>query len=129
MKLKHECVRATLLFIEENYQDGSNLMLNDFIQSKELKSYDQQDVAYTLKKLDEAGYLNIKFVYASNQLAIVWCWGITWSGHEFLDTVRDTKVWSETKSITSKFASVPIKMVSDIASKVLTNLIEKQMGL
>lgn len=129
MKLKHECVRSTLLFIEEDYQDGKNLMLKDFLENKALKDYDHEDIVYTLKKLDEAGYINIKFSYASNELCLIWCWGLTWSGHEFLDTVRDSKVWSETKSITSKFSSVPLKMISDIASKVLISLIEKQMGL
>lgn len=129
MKLNNDYVRSILLFIEETYSDGKSLTINDFMDSTELSKYNQEDILYTLKKLDEAGYLNIKFHYANNGLYFLSCWGITWDGHKFLDTIRDSKVWSETKTITSKFASVPLNMISDIASKVLTSLIEKQMGL
>lgn len=55
--------------------------------------------------------------------------GITWQGHRFLDTVRDNKVWSDTKSVVSKFSSVSISMVETIASNVITQLINKQLGL
>ncbi|MCT8386077.1 DUF2513 domain-containing protein [Leuconostoc mesenteroides] len=128
MKLNNDCVRSIMLFIEDKYIDGNNLMINDFMSSEELSGFSQEDILYTLKKLDEAGYINIKFTYASNSLYFLNCWGITWDGHKFLDTIRDTKVWRETKSIASKFASVPLNMMSDIAAKVLTALIEKQMG-
>ncbi|WP_220739135.1 DUF2513 domain-containing protein [Leuconostoc miyukkimchii] len=128
MKLNNDCVRSTLLFIEDKSTINENLTKNDFMNGKELVSYNPDDIIYTLQKLDEAGYINIKFIYVNDTLVLIDCYAITWDGHKFLDTVRDSKVWSETKNITSKFASVPLNMVSDIASKVLTSLIEKQMG-
>ncbi|MFT8848999.1 MAG: DUF2513 domain-containing protein [Leuconostoc pseudomesenteroides] len=128
MKLNNDCVRSVLIFIEDKYTINNNLMMDDFFKGKELIDYSPDEIIYTLKKLDEAGYINIKFTYASNSLYFLSCWGITWDGHRFLDTIRDTKVWRETKSIASKFASVPLNMMSEIAAKVLTSLIEKQMG-
>lgn len=128
MKLNNDCVRSVLIFIEDKYTINNNLMIDDFIKSQELNDYSPDEIIYTLKKLDEAKYINITFRYASDRLVFISCYGLTWDGHKFLDTIRDTKVWRETKSIAGKFASVPLNMMSDIAAKVLTSLIEKQMG-
>ncbi|CUS26106.1 hypothetical protein FC70_GL000498 [Paucilactobacillus oligofermentans DSM 15707 = LMG 22743] len=53
---------------------------------------------------------------------------ITWDGHEFLDTIRDPEVWSNTKKILSHLESVSISTVSNIGTGVLNHIIDKQMG-
>lgn len=126
MKLNQDCIRQILLDIESNldvppqFQDYKNV-----ISPKTFDKYGDKDVVYSLLKLKEAGYIDAKPRYASDQL----CWfnisSITWDGHKFLDNIRDSKAWKITKSALSHLESVSIDLVSQTASAVISNLISK----
>nr|DAP67149.1 MAG TPA: YjcQ protein [Caudoviricetes sp.] len=116
MKLFHDCVRDVMLYLEDNLED--TYFINS--ESITLKKYSSKDITYTLKKLAEAGFIEIDKVTYENNFNIKW---MTYYGHQFLDNIRDNKVWSETKSILSKFSSVSLNMVQNIASQVISNLI------
>lgn len=127
MKLNQDCVRDILLLIEDEISFGSFLRLDFFLTSEKLSKYDSETIKYTLAKLDETEFLKSNTRWVNNDLASFSTGMITWKGHKFLDTIRDEKVWSNTKSIISKFSSVSISMVESIASNVITQLIEKQL--
>jgi hypothetical protein len=79
-----------------------------------------------LLRLKEAGYIDGKQdTYMPFTFSVS---AITWSGHKFLDTVRDPKVWSTTKKIAKKFESVSITLLSNIGAKVIEDTIDKTMG-
>ncbi len=121
MKLNKDCVRDLMLYIEDNLSFGSQL---DVSQIHNL-NYSTDDILYTALKLYEAGYINASvsdYIDGSIYISIQ---SITWSGHKFIDNIRDGKVWSTTKNIASKFTSVSISMIENIASQVITNLINK----
>lgn len=127
MQLNHDCVRDILLACEK-------LPYNHYFSKSELldtlQNHTEDDILYSILKLDEAKYLNIN-IYAADGLPIydLYLSGITWEGHKFLDTIRDNEVWSQTKSILGKVSSASITFASNVASQVLTNIISKQMGL
>ncbi|MFS7433169.1 DUF2513 domain-containing protein [Carnobacterium maltaromaticum] len=131
MKLNHECVREMLLSIEEiPYQQARlGLAFYEIIKSSRLSIFSQEDLEYTIIQLVDASYIDgvITFDHAQNIMDDLK--HMTWEGHKFLDTIRDNKVWTDTKKVTSKFSSVSITMVETVASNVLTNIISKQMGL
>lgn len=120
MVLKHDCIRDTMLYLEEHmnrlgYYDSHDI---------KLASYSQDDIDYTVEKLDEAGYLKINSKHMSGNILIK-C--ITYNGHQFLDDIRDNKVWSKTKSILSNFSSTSINMVQNIATQVISNIVSKSI--
>jgi len=117
MKLIHDCIRDVMLDIEDNLELNDSITLEE-IQSRNPK-YSNNDIYYTFKKLQEAGYLDVSF-YISGSAAVE---NMTYSGHLFLDNIRDNKVWTTTKSILSKFTSTSINIVETVASQVITNLI------
>lgn len=125
MKLDQDCVRDLLLYFEESLELNSSI---DILKIN-LKKYESETIIYTALKLTEAEYINAVPKYASNGLYFFPVSSITWNGHKFLDTIRDNEVWSETKSIASKFSSVSLNMIENIATQVITNIISKQMGL
>lgn len=123
MKLNHDCVRSVLLYLEDN------LGIVSFIQSEDIKlvGFSKEDIDYSLIKLIEANYLEGKHtVYIGGDYDID-IKSITWSGHKFLDNVRDDVVWCETKKAASKFSSVSIDILSSIAINFLTSLLMKQI--
>lgn len=129
MKLNHECIRAVLLDIEEKHLNIGHLNLSNLLTDSKSSVFTEEDIVYSLLKLEEAGYIDAKFQYASNKLFYISIGNITWEGHKFLDNIRDDGVWKDTKGILSKFSSTSISFASDIASSVITKLIEKQLGL
>lgn len=125
MKLNQDCVRDLLLYLEEN------LTLNDHlsVENISLKNYSRDELLYTADKLYEAGYINcMRKIYDTTDLIILIS-SITYEGHQFLDNIRDDKVFAKTKAILSKFKSVSIEVISETASKVITNIINQQFNL
>ncbi len=124
MKLNQDCIRDLLLYLEEN------LKLNDYlsISNISLKNYSSEELLYTADKLYEAGYLKCSRKVYDNTDLMIFVSSITYSGHQFLDNIRDDKVFAKTKSILSGFKSVSIDIISETASKVITNLINQQLN-
>lgn len=125
MKLDHDCIRDLMLYFEEN------LTLNSEILVRKIKdlNYDEDILTYTTEKLIEAeyikAYIDDDLAFDSVSYAVT---SITFAGHSFLDTIRDNGIWSKTKSITLKFTSVSIQLISSIASQVISQLISSSLG-
>lgn len=120
MKLNHDCVRACMLYLEENLDMKSRINL----VGVHLNGYSDDDVLYSFIKLSEAGFINGKPQPAGNNPAYVFMTtSITYEGHKFIDSVRDDKVWSATKKISSKVASISIEMLTTIATNVLSKML------
>lgn len=122
MRLNNDCVRDLLLAIEENV--GLKEYMS--IDSLQLKSYSQDDLQYTALKLEEAGYINAKVSKYLDGSMDIYIFSLTWNGHKFLDNIRDNNVWSKTKGIVSKFASVSLDVLEKVAAQVITNMISQQ---
>lgn len=130
MKLNQDCVRDILLELEEKLDLNTQLFKNDLLTFSSYEKYEENDFFYTLLKLTEAGYLNAKITSgANNPVFSVNISSLSWEGHKFLDSVRDNEVWKQTKSIISKFSSVSITTIENIASNVITQLISKQLNI
>lgn len=125
MRLNHDCVRETMLYLERTLEYTGAINLSDFT----LEGFTYEDTIYTLQKLSEAEYISATVKQDVTGDILIYVHSITWEGHRFLDTVRDNKVWTGTKKILSTVSSSSISFVSTIASQVLTNLISQQMGL
>ena len=124
MKLNQDCIRDLLLYLEEN------LKINDYlsISNIALKNYSSEELLYTADKLCEAGYLKCSRKVYDNTDLMIFVSSITYTGHQFLDNIRDDKVFAKTKSVLSSFKSVSIEIISETASKVVTNLINQQLN-
>lgn len=124
MKLDHDCVRDLLLYLEENLTYNKNISINNLT----LKNYSQEELIYCTEKLIEADYLTCTKA-SGYQPPLIVANSITYNGHQFLDNIRDDGVWKETKNIASTVSSTSLKVIENIASNVITNIISKQMGL
>mgnify|MGYP003367493467 CR=1 FL=1 len=128
MKLNQDCVRAVLLELEEKLTLNDDLYLYQIKQLDCIKKFGEDTVIYSILKLIEARYLLGEPLYAGDELMELTLSALTWDGHLFLDTIRDNKVWKETKSVVSKFSSVSISLMSTIASTILNELVKKHLG-
>lgn len=103
MKLNPDCIRAVMIEIEKMWEldidyHGNirmgNLDINTLYQA--LPEFDKKDVFYSLYNLDQAGYIDISIMWADGGVAY-YCTvnHMTFSGHEFLNKIRDTKNWNK----------------------------------
>lgn len=124
MKLDHDFVRTLLLTVEKCPNPGG--LGNDELKAVMLsnkKSFNE--LAYTIQILIEGDIVSSKITWGNNKPVYIYPVNLTFKGHEYLDNIRDNKIWRQTKSATSKLASVSI----DIMSKVASELIAKSLGI
>lgn len=130
LKLKQDCVRYVLLKIEkQGFNLTQNSVTDELISNKiSNDKFSVEDIRYTLLQLYNGGFLIANPQQAAGYRGLLIS-DMSWSGHELLDSIRDDKVWHETKKVTSSLASVSIGVIKTIASSVLIGIIKQQTGL
>jgi|AKZA01.1.fsa_nt_gi Hypothetical protein (DUF2513). len=120
MKLNHDCVREVLLCIEENMELNDQILPNQLV----LHNYTYDEIAYTVQKLIEAGFIKGKDQGTMDDAGLCLIFGLTWNGHEFLDTIRDPRIFSETqKKILSTVGSTSLSIVASVATSITKSLL------
>lgn len=128
MKLNHDCVRQVLLDMEENLTLKRTHFLNA-IHPDTIEIYGIDNVIYSMVQLKNAEYIEASFSVINGIDSVIYISKLTWKGHQFLDTVRDSKIWKKTKGILSRLESSPITFVSTVASSVLSDFIAGKITL
>jgi hypothetical protein len=126
MKLNHDCVRQLLLCLEDNLKLKSNglpdpVKLRDIDDDKRLFEFTEEDIYYTASKLVEAKYITVAYKDVAPRHLIIK--EITWVGHDYLDSIRDTKVWNEIKSKTKDLSGVALDVIKSLAIEVTKNML------
>ena len=104
MKRDMDLIREMLLWMEEH--NDRLILLNEFQVFRD----DREKTLGHLRMLKSAGFVE---ELSKNQL------GISWAGYEFLDKVRDDKIWRKTKEGASKVGSWSVKLLSEMASGLI----------
>lgn len=121
MKLNKDCIRDLLIYLEDNLSYTHRISTG----SLSLKDYTRDELVYTVERLSEAGFINSCKISSGPCTPTYFVLSLTYNGHQFLDTIRDDKIWKNTKIATSKLASVSIPIFQEIAS----SLIKSTLGL
>lgn len=117
MKLDHDCVRDILLAVEDC---GFDERINLNTLEQKLPTYPEEQLWYTCLKLEEGGYLELITVpmIRMPMPGIKQIKGLTYQGHEFLDSIREKKNWEKTKHVAQKAGVFSLKALSEIAKNV-----------
>lgn len=126
MKLNPDCMRDILMFAE-NIEYGTQATLSDMCDSL---NYTAEEINYTTKKLDEAGLIDVSFVYnLGNPVAtLARLNDLTYDGHKVLADIRNEKIWESTKSAANEIGVNSIQALTQIATGVVTQIITKHIG-
>ena len=124
MKRDLDLIREILLAIEKKTDDN-------FISAQELDITDHTDaeISYHLLLLLDSGYIVAKPLYGDNTVQAWFITRLTSKGCDYLDTVRDPKVWRYTKSMIEKAGGVTLDVVAKIASEVIYKIAVGQLQL
>jgi hypothetical protein len=127
MRLNYDCIRDVLLSLEDMFVLNEDLETNIIIVSdlcEELPDYSKQDIAYSLVMLEEADYIHANIQYADDCILDIIVSGITFEGHKYLDTVRTSAVWEETKKT---FKEKAIEMTIETIKLVAKSIIQSHL--
>ena len=122
MKRDMELVRKILFALESSQQNAA------------FEGYDDDTVKYHKALVIEAGLADgssLKSGTGNREVpAAVMLTRLTWSGHEFLDTVRSDTVWAKTKqTFASKGLDMTLDLVKSVASNIAAGLIRSAAGI
>ena len=131
MKRNMDLVRCILLQVEEaeNYIDIEHL----FKKRDEVKGceYTDQEIIYHVELLITHNFLDGDIRRDINKtITDSTIRGLTWEGQDFLDSVREEKVWRKVRSVVAdSVGSTTFDVIKQTGSMVAINLIKQGLGV
>lgn len=126
MKRDMDFVRDLLLEIE----DGKDYFQTDEMLDDGSEITDAKELALIKKTEHHIGIMLgaglIEFDVAGS--SGVFIKGLTWQGHDFLDTIRDPAMWRKTREGASKLGGAGFAMIVEFAKSVAKGELQK-LGL
>mgnify|MGYP001585920483 FL=1 len=128
MKREMDLVRELLLRIESlQLAAGSTVVLHATKEPLAHEGDDPAIIAYHMGLLMSAGLVDpAEIQYGADTFIIR---GLTWSGHDLLDSIRDPAIWRETKEGITKAGGFSFDLLKDLAKGLIKTQIEKHTGV
>lgn len=112
MKRDMDYIRELLLKIEES---STPLNRDDCM----ICDKSEEEALYHLWLLDGAGLIDVDFFYADNVVYSLSVKGLTWAGQDFLDSMRDSKIWRKAKTVISKtLGSTTLDLIKEVCHEL-----------
>lgn len=126
MKRNLDLIRTLLLRLENTEVSvGHALPLGP--NELQIDGYDLEEVAYHIQLLKSAGFIrelgSKPLRYGLNYS------GLSWEGHEFLDSVRDDAIWRNTRTAVNAVGGFTFDLVKDMAKAFLKAEFTRRTGL
>ena len=122
MKLNYDCVRSVLLTVEKSKTIDEELNINPLTVEtifEQLPKYEDSEILYTIEKLKEAGYINAVLQFAAGHFIDGAVSSITYSGHEYLDNIREPEVWRKVKAMLKNAGATTLPLISQAAQMLI----------
>ncbi len=122
MKLNYDCVRSVLLTVEKSKTIDEELNLIPLTVEtifEQLPKYGDNEILYTIEKLKEAGYINAALHFAAGHFIDGAVSSITYSGHEYLDNIREPEVWRKVKAMLKNAGAITLPLISQAAQMLI----------
>ena len=127
MKRDMDLIRELLLHLEAIPMptDGETAIFpND--DRIAVPGHDPAQVDYHLGLLRSAHFLDESHARPASGINFR---GLTWQGHDFLDSVRDPKIWAKTKDGALAAGGFTVDLLKDLAKGLVEKQIEERTGI
>lgn len=124
MKLNPDCIRDVLICVEEiqvfdQHFGVSRVFLKEIYEFYDNK-YSAEELYYTVVKLGEANLLKISVNRSIGGISVE-IKDITYTGHEFVENIRNQNNWETIKEKATSIGSLAIPVIQNIASTFIAN--------
>ncbi len=117
MKLNYDCVRELLLTLEENLVMDDSLSFPSLTLKQvceKMPDFSRADIVYSSTKLLEAEYIEANSIESDSKIIKIVYSSITYEGHQYLDSIRDSKLWSTVKKNAKALTFELVKKLAEI---------------
>lgn len=122
MRRDMDLIRELLLRLEAMDLRAGSIHMIDFTDPLlVVEDFSFDEVYYHLKLVIDAG-LTQPHKQGMNHFVFS---GLSWQGHDFLESVRDTKIWQETKEAAKRTGAWSIEMLGAIAKAIAKDQLRK----
>jgi hypothetical protein len=131
MKRDMDFVRELLLKIENGQKvfetaSTEQAEILGFTPETPLTREEADNLSGHLDLLHNAGFIEIEERMAGGTVLIR---DLTWSGHDFLDSVRDPEVWQKTKEGASKAGAWTVELLMEVGKAYAKQKLKDVTGL
>ena len=127
MKRDMDLIRELLLRLEVlPVRPGRPLQITPDDETLRVVGYDTTQIEYHLSLVGEAGFIDDGGVRPWVGTGFL---GLTWSGHDFLDSVRDPAIWKATKEGANEAGGFSVDLLRALAKGLIKKQIEKHTGI
>lgn len=104
----YDIIRDVLLYLEKNPMKGGLLL-------DKLENYSEKEIEYTTNSLVDGGFINYEYKNMQGNYLIS---NLSYRGYELLDNIRNDDIWRKTLDIISKYDSVSLSILEQVAYRV-----------
>ncbi|MCP2086131.1 UNVERIFIED_ORG: hypothetical protein J2Y81_002148 [Paraburkholderia sediminicola] len=124
MKLDKDLVREILLALEASDHNPLGWV------TLKIPERSPKEIAYHVMLLDEAGLIVGQDLCSMGPDGFDWApRRLTYSGHEFLDTVRDGEVWRRVKAGAEQAGAASITLLMGLGKAYAKQMIKERLGV
>lgn len=125
MKRDLGLIRELLLKLEPLADSHAWQIIEAYDPRIQVAGYTPDDIEYNLQLLVERGLIEEP---RSGPMQGIIFRRLSWEGHDYLDAVRDPKIWQKTKEATDKVGSWTFEIVKELAKAFIKSELQK-LGL
>lgn len=120
-----DIIRTLLLKLESRYKGVGTLSFGYGDEELAIEGVDTLAILYNLGLLVDARFVKGR-VTATGEFMME---GMTWAGHDFLDSVRDEEIWRRTKEGVTAAGGFTFDLVKALAKGFLQKKVEGLTGI
>jgi hypothetical protein len=122
MKRDMDFIRELLLRIE----GGEKQFSWSGTQTGRQHNPEEEKLGEHIRLLKQAEFIDVE---AESISGVVFLKGLSWKGHDFLDSVRDPKIWAKTKEGAFAAGGFTLDLLADLAKGFAKKQIEDRTGV
>lgn len=127
MKRDMDLIRELLLKLEAlEMRPGAIVILTRDSSELAVDGYDAAQIDYHMSLIKEVGFIEGA---GSNPMSGITFRRLTWSGHDYLDAIRDPEIWAKTKDGALAAGGFTFDLLKDLAKGFIKKQIEQRTGI
>ena len=126
MKLDPDCIRDILLYVEDHTDLKNHLKFSQETIHLLFPQYPSDKTLYHIKQCELSGLFQKCTHNLDGDFYISY---LSPDGHQFVNNIRSDNTLSNIKEIGKKVGTSSVSVLSQIASSVVTSIIQAQLGL
>lgn len=104
----------------------SEFRLQPGADSMTVAGFSANEIEYHLRLIVEAGLITSRGRFANGDFRFD---RMTWSGHDFVDSVRDAAIWARTKNGAEAAGGFTVDLLKDLAKGFIKKQIKDKTGI